>query len=107
GEAAKRGEWAPWLETHNSYTEVSSECGIPGFICYMAFLIFTIRLSYKLYKQTVDKPEFREIMGMSYCLLMGALVYAVSTFFFHMAYTGALPVLGGLTLSLHLAAQPV
>ena len=32
----RKTTWFQWLGTHNSYTQVSSECGIPAFICYLA-----------------------------------------------------------------------
>jgi len=44
---------------------------------------------------------------LSFCLLASALVYAVSTFFFHIAYGGGVPMLAGFSLALRLAAEPL
>jgi O-antigen ligase len=42
GDSAKQGVHSPSLGTHNSYTQVSSECGIPAFICWCAVLVLLL-----------------------------------------------------------------
>lgn len=107
GEAAKKSEWAPALGTHNSYTQVSSECGIPALIFYVAVIVFCFQKSYRLYKLAAGKVEFREVEGLAFSLLIGTLIYAVATFFFHIAYSGLLPMLSGETMALYTVAYPV
>jgi O-antigen ligase len=107
GDAAKQGVHSAWLGTHNSYTQVSSECGIPAFICYCAVLVLSFRTNWRLYQQSRDNPVLKDVSSLSFCLLAGILVYAVSTFFFHIAYSGALPQLAGFSLALRLAAEPL
>ena len=48
-------------------------------------------------------PAHRELAGLSRCLLAGTLVFAISAFFFHMAYSPYLPPLAGFTVALQLA----
>jgi hypothetical protein len=107
GEAAKNGVRAAWLGTHNSYTQVSSECGIPAFICYCAVLYLSFRSNLRLYRLSRDNPALKDVAGLSYCLLAGLVVYAVSTFFFHIAYGDGVPTLAGFSLALRLAAAPL
>ena len=107
GDAAKNGTRSPWLGTHNSYTQVSSECGIPAFICYCAVLAFCFRSNWRLYQQSRDNPVLKDVEGLSFCLLASAMVYAVSTFFFHIAYGASVPMLAGFSLALRLAAEPL
>jgi O-antigen ligase len=107
GDAAKEGTRSPWLGTHNSYTQVSSECGIPALICYCAVLVLSFRSNWRLYRQSRDNPGLKEVGNLSFCLLAGILVYAVSTFFFHIAYSSGLPTLAGFSLALRLAAEPL
>jgi O-antigen ligase len=106
GDAAKQGVHSAWLGTHNSYTQVSSECGIPALICYCAVLVLSFRTNWRLYQQSRDNPVLKDVASLSFCLLAGILVYAVSTFFFHIAYSGVLPSLAGFSLALRLAAEP-
>jgi O-antigen ligase len=42
-EAKELGERAAWLQTHNLYTQVSSETGLPGFFLYIAALAVGLR----------------------------------------------------------------
>jgi O-antigen ligase len=107
GDAAKEGTHAAWLGTHNSYTQVSSECGIPAFVCYCAVLVFCFQTNRRLYRQSRDNPALKDVASLSFCLLASTLVYAVSTFFFHIAYSGTLPALAGFSLALRLAAEPL
>ena len=86
----------PWLGTHNTYTQMSSECGIPALIFYVAVIGLCLRSNFRLYRRTRDRPAFRELAGLSRCLLAGTLVFAVSAFFFHMAYSAYLPSLARL-----------
>ncbi len=107
GEAAKKGEHAPSLGTHNSYTQVSAECGIPAFICYMAILSLTLSASLKIYRRAHARPQLHELEGLAFCLFTSLLVYSIATFFFHMAFTVLLPMLSGQVVALQRAAEPV
>ena len=110
-DAARSGRHTPWLGTHNSYTQVSSECGIPALIFYTAVIVLCLRSNFRLYLRTRDRPALRELAALSRCLLAGTCVYAVSAFFFHMAYSADLPLLAGFTVALQLvprrAARPI
>jgi O-antigen ligase len=106
GEQEKKGERPEWLGTHNSYTQVSAECGIPAFVCYCAVLLLCFRLNYTLYRATRDHPAYRDVAALTFTLLSATVVYSVATFFFHMAYTGSLPWVSGLTLAVYFAAKP-
>jgi O-antigen ligase len=105
GDAIEAGQRAPWLGTHNTYTQISSECGLPALFFYCAVIFLCFRLNYRLYKQSRDRAALKEVAGLSFCLLAGTMVYAVSTFFFHMAYSEILPMLSGFTVALNFAAR--
>ena len=107
GEAAKEGKWAANLGTHNSYTQVSSECGIPALVFYCSILVFCFQRSYRLYQLAGRNAQFKQIEGLAFSLLIGTLVYAVATFFFHIAYSGLLPLISGEVMALHAIAYPL
>ncbi len=104
-DAAGAGEQVPWVGTHNTYTQVSSECGIPALIFYVAVIGACLRSNLRLYRQTRDLPAYCDLAGLSRCLLAGTLVFAVSAFFFHMAYSPYLPSLAGFTVALQFASR--
>jgi O-antigen ligase len=103
-DAARRGQLTPWLGTHNTYTQISSECGIPALIFYAAVIVLCLRSNFRLYLGTRDRPAQRELAALSRCLLAGTCVYAVSAFFFHMAYSDHLPLLAGFSVALQRAS---
>jgi O-antigen ligase len=96
-----------WLGTHNTFTQVSSECGIPGFLLYCAGVLAAFRKSYSLYRQTKDHPQFKEIsthaLGLNYALI----AFIATGMFLNAAYTSLLPILAGLTVSLLRTAAPM
>lgn len=106
-DADRSGRHIPWLGTHNSYTQVSSECGIPALLFYAAVIVYCLRANYRLTMRTRGRPSQCEISALSRCLLAGTCVYAVSAFFFHMAYSAHLPMLAGFTAALQLASKPL
>ncbi len=109
GDKEKAGQRSNWLGTHNSYTQVSSECGIPAFLCYAAVIVLSGRTALRVHKRARNSldPRLREVAALAFALFTGLIVYAVATTFFHMAYTGALPMLAGMTLVLQMNAKPL
>ena len=99
---ARKGQW---LGTHNSYTQVSSEIGIPAFLFFTAAVILSLKMPYAVYKKTRGDPRLQDMgnmaLGLHYCLI----IYAVTIFFDYIAYTAMLPVLGGLVAALSRTAD--
>ena len=106
GEAEKSGKHSNWLGTHNTYTQVASEAGLPAFVFYVATLLTCLRGNYRLYRRAA-RQELQDVAGLTYCLLLCCVVYAISTFFFHIAYSYYLPLIAGLSAATHLSSQPV
>ena len=102
GEDEKQGKRAPWLGTHNSYTEVSSECGIPAFLFYTSVVILCILSNLRTYQRSKNDPRLLQVSALAFSLMCGSVVFAVATFFYHIAYSGYLPALGGMTVALRL-----
>jgi O-antigen ligase len=108
GDAQKRGEHRPWLVTHNSYTQISSECGLPAYFCYIGIMVISIRRAYGVYRFAAGKKEYRELEGLAFCLFSALVVYSVATFFASMAFSSpVLPFLTGQVMALYTAAEPI
>jgi hypothetical protein len=105
-DSKKEGKHVASLGTHNSYTQLGAECGLPVFFCYAGVIILCIHSNYRLYKSTVDNPELRDIMQMSFCLFLGSIGLATNALFHHMAYSVYVPLFGGLSVCLQLMAKP-
>lgn len=105
--AMAEGKRGAWLGTHNSFTQVSSECGIPAFLLYTAVLLLSLKKSYALYRRTKAHPEWNEISTHALALNYSLIAFFVTGIFVHAAYTALLPVLSGLTVSLVRTAEPL
>lgn len=83
------------LGTHNSYTQIGSECGIPALITYLALIGLSIKTSYRVLKRSSLDPRMETLTGAATCIVALTVGYAVGTFFYHTAYSGGLPLLTG------------
>jgi O-antigen ligase len=94
-----------WLGTHNSYTQVSSELGIPALLFFVTAVGMALAGSYRVYKRTRGDPRLEDMgtvaLGLHYCLI----IYAVTILFEHIAYTVMLPVFGGMAAALVRTAE--
>jgi hypothetical protein len=94
------------LGTHNSYTQISSECGIPGLFFYAGALVLSIRSSFRIFWMTRKYPEWAVESHMAFCLFAALVAYAVGSTFYHVAYGIALPALSGAAVATELSFQP-
>jgi O-antigen ligase len=89
-----------WQGTHNSYTQVSSELGIPGFIFYVLIIFLSLKTTSRIYRKTRGDPRLQDIANIAVCLNYALIVYAVTVFFDFIAYTSMLSVFAGLAAAL-------
>jgi O-antigen ligase len=87
---------------HNTYTQISSECGIPGFICFLA-LLWGVCRTVKNANKTSSRdshPDWRQVTAMRTCLIAAFVYYAICAFFMTLpAYVHPV-LLGSLALAL-------
>jgi len=93
--ASENGARGMWHETHNSYTQISSECGIPAFICYLAALVMTFRVFARGRKS--PDPQISEISTVLSLMLVS---FGVCMFFLAQGYGFGFPVMGGIAISI-------
>ena len=102
----REGKHPPALGTHNTYLEVSSECGLPAFFCYVAVVLGCIGINYRIYRRTQGYRELADAGRMAFCLFAASAGFAVNIFFHHLAYSGYLPLLAGITVCLNAVTHP-
>ena len=103
--AHEEGVRATWQVTHNAYTQVSSETGIPAFLCFVGVIFGSIGLCFRLYNRARRDPRLRQIAHMSLFLMLSLVCLAANMFFDALAYSYYLPALAGLTVALWNASQ--
>ena len=106
GDSAKAGMRPTWLGTHNSYTEVASECGIPAFLLYVGVIGIALVSNFRMFRRSAGLPEYRDLSALAFCCFCSTLAYAICTFFFHIAYSSYLPVILGMSVALRLCTSP-
>jgi O-antigen ligase len=96
---------SPALGTHNTYTQVGAECGIPALIVYFLIVFTGIRMNYRIFRRTLTDERLAFFPLAALCLLTSSLGYAVGSTFHHVAWSGILPTLTGATAGLWQACQ--
>lgn len=93
------GDKALWQVTHNMYTQISSETGIPGFILYMTALGFSIRAVWRVRRAGKDRPELRELGMIGSTILAAFLVLCFNGCFTSMALEFTMYMLVGFSIA--------
>jgi O-antigen ligase len=94
-----------WQETHNSYTQVSSECGIPAFLFYVAGLVSSFRLLSGTHRQAKQRRDCRDIQILVFSIQLGMVGFCSAIAFVNFAYFYYLPAMSGLAIAVWHAAQ--
>ncbi len=98
-EAMAAGHRGVWHYTHNSYTELSSECGIPGLIFYLA----AFWRAYRGLSPIRNKYPRASTRRAAMFVQMAVLMAAIGAFFLSIAYGGILYAVLGISAALQLA----
>ncbi len=95
GIAAESGRKGMWHGTHNAYTEISSECGIPGLLFVVAGLVFTFK-----YLRKVKKLGEGPLPGAATTLSVMLFGFCVAIFFLTKGYNFNFLIVSGLAIAL-------
>ena len=91
---------ALWFQTHNSYTQASSEMGIPGLVFFLGGVISSLILLHRITLKCRGHEEYTEIAKGVTCVRIALVAFAVTIFFLNFAYTFYLPALAGLIIAM-------
>jgi O-antigen ligase len=89
---------ALWLQTHNAYTQIASECGIPAALMFMGMVVYALRHSNRGRKAAVTRPGLRVHARTALCLFLAVAGYSVCAMFGSIGYGIHLPLLVALAL---------
>jgi O-antigen ligase len=102
---ANFGRKSTWQVPHNSYLDVSSESGFPGFLLYAASIYLCLRMNYQCFKRTQGRPDQYKVHTQSFCLLLAVVVYAFGTLFCSIVYNFYCSFLVALSAANYLALE--
>ena len=105
GHSAVIGTHGTWHNTHNTFTQVSAECGIPGLLFFVCAIASSLYLLNSTHREARRRPECRDISTAVFCIMLGMVGFCVAITFLSFAYSYYLPCMGGLAVAIRAAAQ--
>jgi O-antigen ligase len=91
--------------THNSYTQISSEMGIPGLFFFVAILWTSYRSLKKTREITRGKPDLAVVHNMAWAVTFALLAFVIGSLFVHYGFTTYMPMVAALSVGLAQAAD--
>jgi O-antigen ligase len=98
--AVARGELGMWHLTHNSYTQVSSEMGIPGLVLYLIFLYRIFKVLTSIVRREQEGEVWSDLRRMAHSLRFAFILLATVALFDSVAYIPEIPIMAGLAVAL-------
>ncbi len=83
---AETGDAQEWKGTHNTFTQVSSEAGIPAFLLFVGLLFAVIGKMRRVSQITAGKPELAQIHSLADATMVSIYAFTIGGFFAHLAY---------------------
>ncbi len=104
--AKARPGFALWVGTHNTYTQVSSEMGIPGLLFYLGVLVASMGALQRIYRRAKRIPgnQGRGIGYTALALHTSFVALCAICFFNHMAYEPTMPLMAAIALAISTTA---
>jgi O-antigen ligase len=91
---------AAWHQTHNTYSQISCEDGLPALLFYCAALFFCFKATRVVRQGAAAHPELRPYSDTAFCLRLSLIAFAVTGIFASNAYYFYFPILAGLCAAL-------
>jgi O-antigen ligase len=94
------GEHPPWLQTHNAYTQVSSELGVIAFFVYIYILLSCALITRRFVKWGKESDNRCSAVDVGACVGMAVYAYIVGSVFTSIAYHLYMPLLAMLCVGI-------
>jgi O-antigen ligase len=101
-EAALKGVWTNWNGTHNTYTQLSAEAGIPGVCLFVLALGLCMRELKRIYRRAGRIPgrQARDIAVMALAVRCSFISYLICALFTHLGYDLMMPLMCGIVVAM-------
>jgi len=104
GTSVAAGRVGSWHDTHCSWTQISSECGIPALVFYLAGLGSALLLVMRTFRRA-RRNGYAEIANACFCYLLGMAGFLVAITFLSNAYRYYVPAMISLAVGMCFAAK--
>jgi hypothetical protein len=75
-------------------------------LLYTSVIVIALISNFRIFRRTANIPAYSDLSALAFCTFNATLAYAVCTFFFHIAYSGYLPSIAGMSVALRLGTDP-
>ena len=103
-ETTGRPNWNAWHETHNTFTQLSCEDGLPGLFLYSLTLLLCFKIVRSAEKRARGYPALSSVRHTAFALRLALIAFAGTAVFASNAYMYYFPMLAGLCVALERAA---
>lgn len=94
-----------WYGTHNTFTELSSEAGIPALVLFLLLLFTMLRHMKRLGDELAEDPANDGISLLARATLVSALSFAFAGIFAHLAYEYLFYYVAGIAVALEIIGR--
>ena len=91
--------WTAWRETHNTFTQVSCEDGLPGLLLYCLALFCCFKIARSAEKRARQYPAVSSLGHMAFALRLSLIAFTGTALFASNAYMYYFPMLAGLCVA--------
>jgi O-antigen ligase len=99
------GDPGAWLGTHNLFTQISSENGIPALLLYLALVVVLLKNLARIAFSPARDPETAELRLCARASVVSIVVFIYAGSFAHLAYDYYFYYLAGIGVGLQAAAR--
>jgi O-antigen ligase len=104
-ESRREGKLGSWHNTHNTFTQISSECGVPALLLFLAGLISAFRLGSNVYRRARAAGQV-DMANVSFYYMLSMIGFLSASLFLSHGYTFRFPAMIGFGIALYLCTQP-
>jgi hypothetical protein len=94
-----------WRPAHNSYTEVASECGIPGLILFVGGIVSSFLIFRRIGRDLGTNVQAANFTYAAFCMRLAMVMFCTAILFLNFSYFFYLPTLGGISIAMGYAAD--
>jgi hypothetical protein len=89
-----------WYQTHNSITQIGSECGIPALLLFLLAIGSTFQLLGRIGKSVQGLPQLADMASAVFCMRLSMVSFVSAIVFLNFGYFFYLPAMTGLAIIL-------
>ena len=98
-ETTGRANFNSWHETHNTFTQLSCEDGLPGLFLYCLMLLLCFKIVLSIDKRARQNPALSSLRHMAFALRLALVAFIGTALFASNAYMYYFPMLAGLCVA--------